>query len=96
MYIITFGVRFSPKIVTKFFAKNAKTVAVDIDKFELTQGLVKADISINCDLKNFFNNSKIKKYKRNINNSNNWLNFCYLQKKNNFINYASLTKNKKR
>ena len=51
--IVTFGVRFSPKIATKLFAKNAKIIAIDIDNAELTQGLVNPNLKINYDLKNF-------------------------------------------
>ena len=36
--ILTLGVRFSPKIITKNFGKKAKIIAVDVDKKELDYG----------------------------------------------------------
>tara|TARA_B100001057_G_scaffold304556_1_gene304696 strand:+ start:2 stop:1675 length:1674 start_codon:yes stop_codon:yes gene_type:complete len=73
--IVTFGVRFSPKISTKYFAKNAKVIAIDIDNSELTQGLINPNLKINFDLKNLFKNrnllSKVKKIEENS-----WHKYC--------------------
>ena len=44
--ILTFGVRFSPKIISKDFGKNAKIISIDIDKKELEHSLKKIDIKI--------------------------------------------------
>ena len=72
--IITLGVRFSPKILTKDFAKKAKVIAVDIDKKELDHSLFKIDNKIETDLKFFF--KKILKAKKSKYDNRNWVNFC--------------------
>lgn len=71
--ILTFGVRFSPKIISKEFGRNAKIVSVDIDKKELDHCLIKIDEKINMDLKTFFPLVLKKKIKKN---NNDWLNYC--------------------
>jgi acetolactate synthase I/II/III large subunit len=64
--LITFGTRFTPKIVIdeKKFANKAKIISVDIDMAEMTHALVKVDYKIKADLSDFipqFNNF-LKKY----------------------------------
>lgn len=91
--IITFGVRFSPKIITSFFAKNANVVSLDIDKFELTQGLFNSNLKIQCDIKDFFKlDNTLKKIK--IFNNIEWLQYCKLQKSSNFKNFLDFKNNK--
>lgn len=91
--IITFGVRFSPKILTNFFARKAKVISLDIDKYELTQGLFKPNLNVCCDIKDFFKlKNSIKKIK-NFNNQS-WIKYCELQKTNYFKNFIECKKNK--
>ena len=71
--ILTFGVRFSPKIISKKFGQNAKIVSVDIDKKELDHCLIKIDEKINMDLKIFFSRILKKKIKKD---NNDWLKNC--------------------
>ncbi len=87
--IVSFGVRFSPKISTKLFAQKSKLVAIDIDNAELNEGLVKPTLKININLKDFF---KEKKYLSKIKKKNNldWINFCLKTKNTFFENYKSL------
>lgn len=84
--ILTLGVRFSPKILGKSFAKNAsKVLSVDIDEYELNQGLFKPNLKLNSDLKLFFNSLN----KKIIVNSNpEWLNHCKNIKKANYKNFS--------
>ena len=87
--IITFGVRFSPKIVTKYFAENSKVISIDIDYGELSEGLFNPNIKINLDLKKFFlklDTNKIKKF-----NQKKWLSSIIYEKKNNFRNFLELS-----
>lgn len=75
------------------FAKNSFKIVVDIDNNELQKPLVKPDLSINCNLKNFMPllNKSIKK----VNNYSNWLNFCTnLKNKYCFLNYQETKQNK--
>jgi acetolactate synthase I/II/III large subunit len=91
--ILTFGVRFSPKIISKEFGQNAKIVSVDIDKKELDHCLIKIDEKINIDLKDFFPLIMKKKIK---NNNENWLKDCKKIKKNFFYqNYVDFKFNRK-
>ncbi len=92
--ILTFGVRFSPKIISKDFGKNAKIISIDIDKKELEHSLKKIDIKINMDLKDFFpliNKKNIK------NNNKDWLNICNKIKNkyfyNNYVDFKFDNKN---
>lgn len=71
--IITLGVRFSPKIITKNFGKKAKIISVDIDKKELDHSLFKINEKIHCDLKLFF--KEINKFNLKKNNRD-WSTFC--------------------
>ena len=81
--IITLGVRFSPKIITKNFGKKAKIISVDIDKKELDHSLFKINEKIHCDLKLFF--QEINKYNLKKNNSD-WNVLCNQFKKKYFYN----------
>lgn len=91
--IITFGVRFSPKIATKFFGCNAKVVAIDIDDSELSQGLVKPNLKVKMNLVEFF--SKIKLNKINKFKNSEWIKNCKFQKKNFLRNFDELKKSDK-
>ena len=53
--LISFGCRFTTKVVTneKTFASKAKKINFDIDKFEFLQGLIKFDKGYQVDLKEF-------------------------------------------
>jgi acetolactate synthase-1/2/3 large subunit len=92
--IVSFGVRFSPKISTELFARKAKLVAIDIDNAELNEGLVRPTLKINVNLKNFF---KEKKYLSKIKKNNNldWINFCLKTKNTFFENYKCLNSKKR-
>jgi acetolactate synthase-1/2/3 large subunit len=91
--IITFGVRFSPKILINFFAKKAKVISLDIDKHELNQGLFNPNLKICCNIKDFFNSkNSIKKIK--IFNNVSWNKYCAYQKINYFKNFINYKKNK--
>lgn len=64
------------------FAKNAKKIIVDIDKFELTKPLVKFDIKIEADLSEFINAlSKTSKTGNDIQSKKKWLNTIKIIKK---------------
>ena len=90
--ILTLGVRFSPKILGKGFAKNAKVISVDIDSNELDQGLFKPNIKFNNDLEVFLNSIT----KKNFVNSNlDWLNYCKKIKKKYYKNYSENKYSKK-
>ncbi len=89
--ILALGVRFSPKLIANKFGKNAKIIAIDIDNGELNDGLVKADLRINCDLKYFFSQIKGKKLKV----EKTWLLECDKEKRLNFRNYSELPKSQK-
>ena len=54
--IITLGQRFAVKNIFGNFAKNAKIVAIDIDKQELKSPLIKVKLGINLSLNNFLLN----------------------------------------
>lgn len=92
--IVSFGVRFSPKISTELFARKAKVVAIDIDNAELNEGLIRPTLKINLNLKKFF---KEKKYLSKIKNNNNldWINFCLKTKNTFFENYKCLNSKKR-
>ena len=90
--ILTLGVRFSPKILTKKFGQNAKIISVDIDKKEMDHALFKIHQKIHCDLKNFF--KEIDKYVYENNNGNNWNLFCNEIKNNFFYNNNVKYRNK--
>lgn len=92
--IVSFGVRFSPKISTELFARKAKLVAIDIDNAELNEGLVRPTLKINLNLKDFF---KEKKYLSKIKKNNNldWINFCLKTKNTFFENYKCLNSKKR-
>ena len=53
--LLGLGTRFPLKVIfdENEFAKNANTIAVDIDKGVLTDGLFSADLKIHCDLRYF-------------------------------------------
>ena len=59
--IICIGQRFAVKNILKNFGKNAKIVAIDIDENELKNGLVKPNLAIKINIKDFF--IKIGKFK---------------------------------
>ena len=76
--IISLGSRLDPRItggVPSSFARNAKKIVIDVDKYELgkKRGL-KIDLKVNSDIKNFFNNYK--KYKKQFIERNDWLKKC--------------------
>ncbi len=76
--IISLGSRLDTRItggVPSSFARNAKKIVVDVDKYELEKkrGL-KIDLKVNSDIKNFFNNYK--KYKKIFIERNDWLKKC--------------------
>ena len=91
--IITFGVRFSPKIATKYFGQNAKIISIDIDRNELNQGLVNPNLKLNLDLKEFFKKFKLNKV--NKFNNENWINECVYQKKKYFKNFDEMKNSNK-
>jgi acetolactate synthase-1/2/3 large subunit len=92
--IVSFGVRFSPKISTKLFARKAKLVAIDIDNAELNEGLVTPTLKINANLKNIFTEKKyLMKIKKKSNP--NWIKFCQQTKKLFFENYKCLNSKEK-
>tara|TARA_B100000886_G_scaffold340389_1_gene309650 strand:+ start:1113 stop:2783 length:1671 start_codon:yes stop_codon:yes gene_type:complete len=91
--IITFGVRFSPKIATKYFGQNAKIISIDIDRNELNQGLVNPNLKLNLDLKEFFKKFKLNKV--NKFNNENWINECIYQKKKYFKNFDEMKNSNK-
>lgn len=75
-----------PYMVTGYnsndFARNAKKVIVDVDKFEVKNHFLKFDLKINSDAKVFFDalNKKIKNKKFSSNHD--WIKYCkYLRKK---------------
>jgi acetolactate synthase-1/2/3 large subunit len=82
--LLTLGVRFSPKIVTKFFSSKAYLISVDIDKYELNEGLIKPKLTINTTLEKFIISKELNSIKKF--NNKNWLSFCNFQKKKNFLN----------
>ncbi len=98
--LISFGCRFTTKVVIneKTFAKNAKKISFDIDKYEYLQGLIKFDRGHEVNLKFFFTELfkyiTQKKYSK-IHNSN-WANRVkYLRKKEYVIDETIKSKNKK-
>ena len=66
--IVTFGQRFAVKNIFGKFGKNAKIVAIDIDKKELKSPLIRINLGINLSISNVLKNLKIKK--KNIKWSN--------------------------
>ncbi len=64
----------------KSFAKKAKIISVDIDKYELNKNLVKIDYKIKMDLKVFFKKiNRINLNNKNTNNQlkwNSWVKWC--------------------
>jgi acetolactate synthase I/II/III large subunit len=83
--IITLGVRFSPKILGKNFAKNANVVSIDIDKFELDQGLYKSFLRFNNNLSFFFKKVLNKKIVKSTNSK--WISYCKKTKKTFYTNF---------
>ena len=75
---ISIGTRL-PFMVTgynsKDFARNAKKVMVDIDKYELKKSRVVLDEKINCDA-GYFLKTLIKYLPKKINLSKDWLSYC--------------------
>ena len=53
--IITLGQRFAVKNIYGQFGKNAKIVAVDIDKQETNSNFIKIELGINIDIDTFYN-----------------------------------------
>ncbi len=86
--ILTFGVRFSPKVLANNFGKNAKIFAIDIDNGELNDGLIEPDIKINCSLEHFFTHQNLKEMPE----KKEWLKKCRLEKTNNYRNFTELKK----
>ena len=81
--IFSLGSRLDTRItggVPKSFARHAKKIVVDIDKYELNKkrGL-KIDLKINSHIKDFF--TEYKKIKKEIIKKDNWLNKCKNWKK---------------
>ncbi len=81
--IFSLGSRLDTRItggVPKSFARHAKKIVVDVDKYELEKkrGL-KIDLKINLHIKDFFR--EYKKIKRKIIKKDNWLNKCKNWKK---------------
>ena len=84
--VVTFGYRFTPKSINENFGKknNIKIVAIDIDKIELNESIVKTNKKINLDLKLLFN--EIRKIKIKKKSNKEWLNKCLNFKKYKFLN----------
>jgi acetolactate synthase-1/2/3 large subunit len=81
--LICLGQRFAVKNILKNFGSNAKTIAIDIDKNEIENGLIKPNVGIKCLLQDFF--KVINTCKVNLINTNKaWLNECRLIKENYF------------
>ena len=93
--IVTFGVRFSPKIATELFAKKAKIISIDIDNAELTQGLINPNLKINCDLKKFFKEKKLLLKIKKI-PQNDWHKNCHNKKSNFYENNQELSSNERK
>jgi acetolactate synthase-1/2/3 large subunit len=75
--LISLGCRMSQGIVgynTKWFAREAKKVIIDIDKEELNKDNINYELKINMDLEYFFDkfNNKIKSYENWISKCNHW------------------------
>jgi acetolactate synthase I/II/III large subunit len=75
--LIGLGTSFPLKVIfdEKKFAKNAKIIAVDIDKDSLADGLISADLKIKCDLKHFLPEllRRINKSEENYLNGSDWI-----------------------
>lgn len=77
--LISLGCRMSQGIIgynTKWFAREAKKVIIDIDKEELDKDNIDYELKINMDLEYFFDrfNNEIKSYENWILKCNNWKN----------------------
>ena len=77
--LISFGCRMSQGIVgynTKWFAREAKKVIIDIDEEELNKDNIEYELKINMDLTHFFDlfNKEIKSYEWWINKCVHWKN----------------------
>jgi acetolactate synthase-1/2/3 large subunit len=67
----------------RLFSPNSKKIMIDLDKNELQEeNLVKIDLKINVDLKNFFNNKKILFSFRNFKISEKWFKAIKVWKEN--------------
>ena len=88
--VISFGYRYAPKSINENFGKKnkIKIVAIDIDKTELNESIVKTHKKIHVDLKILL--EKFKKYKIKKIENNFWLNKCTNFKKNKFLNNLNL------
>ena len=84
--VVTFGYRFTPKSINENFGKknNVKIIAIDIDKIELNESIVKTDKKIVLDLKLLFN--KLRKIKITKKDNRIWLQKCLNFKKHKFLN----------
>ena len=97
--LLSFGCRFTTKvhINEKTFASNAKIIGFDIDKYEISQGLIKFNKGYEVDLKEFL--PFLEKFisKMNFKNEleNNWsYRINFLKKKHYVIDETIKTKNK--
>lgn len=72
--LICIGQRFGVKNIFGEFGKKAKIIAIDIDKDELNNGLVKPDISIQILIQDFFN--KLSKNLKIKSTNKIWINKC--------------------
>ena len=84
--VVTFGFRFAPKAINENFGKNRNVniIALDIDKTELNECIVRLDKKIQIDFKDFFKSIKNKKI--NKINKFNWLSECKKIKNEKFLN----------
>lgn len=84
--VVSFGFRYAPKAINENFGKKNKTkiVALDIDKTELDECIVKLTKKFQVDFDNLFNEI------RNINfsklDNNTWVNKCREIKREKFLN----------
>lgn len=85
--VLSFGCRFAPQFVGHDFSafKNAKVIAVDIEKDELKKKGQKIDLAINEDLIFFLPKFLNQINKIKLPNYNNWVSYCYRLKKENPI-----------
>jgi acetolactate synthase-1/2/3 large subunit len=81
--LICLGQRFAIKNILKNFGRKASIIAIDIDKNEIENGLIKPNLGVKCLLQDFF--KIINNYKVNLINTNKtWLDECQLIKQNHF------------
>ena len=85
--ILSLGCRLAPQLVGHDFDafKNAKVIAVDIEKDELTKKGQKIDLPINCNLSSFFPKILKSINKNKLPNYSKWTTYCNKIKKNNPI-----------